>query len=134
MSSRERSAPPTQYQAEQPAPSEHYRRIVESQHITQTLMEIQGTLARLDERSGAMKSSLDGLKGKVEDLVSWKSKILGGAITLGAVLALLASLVTFAVTKFSGYVSFHEPTHHEIDASQSHSQSKPPGDSATISR
>lgn len=126
MSSRERSAPPTQYQAEQPAPSENYRRIVESQQITQTLMEIQGTLARLDERTGAMKGSLDGLKGKVEDLISWKSKILGGAITLGAVIAVLASLITFAVTKLSGYVSFHEPTHHEIIAPQPASQSKLP--------
>lgn len=126
MSSRDRTAPPTQFQAEQPAPSEHYRRIVESQHVTQTLMEIQGTLARLDERTGAMKNSLDGLKGKVEDLVSWKSKILGGAITLGAILAVLASLITFAVTKLSGYVSFHEPTHHGISAPQAPPQPKIP--------
>lgn len=63
---------------------------------------MQKSLGEMSATLHATKSSLDGLKGKVDDLVSWKNKIIGGV----AVLAVVFSLMGWLVGKASAYIDF----------------------------
>lgn len=45
-------------------------------------------MAKIDAKLDSLKSSVDGAKQKVDDLVRWKTLILGGAVVLGAVSAM----------------------------------------------
>lgn len=63
-------------------------------------MELQKSVGEMNANIGAMKGSLDGMKSKVEDLVGWKNKVLGGA----AVLLFIGGLLGWAITKASSYV------------------------------
>jgi hypothetical protein len=71
----------------------------------QSVMEMQKSLGELTSTINALKTSVDGVKSKVENLVEWKSKIIGGAIVLGFVFTLLG----FAITKLSDYVTIKSP-------------------------
>ena len=53
-----------------------------------------------------LKNSVEGVKTKVEDLVTWKHRILGGAVVLGMVITVLA----FFIGKFWDYVTIKSPT------------------------
>lgn len=68
-------------------------------------MEMQKSLGEMSATLQATKSSLDGLKGKVDDLVSWKHKIIGGI----AVLAVVFSILGWLAGKASAYVEFRAP-------------------------
>ena len=78
----------------------------------QAIMELQRSLGELNANVVALKSSIDGVKNKVDDLVSWKHKIIGGVAVAGAVIAIL----TFAITKAADYVTFKSPTQPQATA------------------
>lgn len=65
-------------------------------------MEMQKTLGQLTTSVDALRNTIDGVKTKVEDLIGWKNKILGGVAVLGAVIALGG----FFVGKFWDNISF----------------------------
>lgn len=71
----------------------------------QAVMEMQKSVGELNANMQAMRSSLDGLKGKVDDLVGWKNKILGGV----AVLLAVSGFVGWALAKASDYVTIRVP-------------------------
>lgn len=69
-------------------------------HFVQGLMELRAamqamdtdlkvSMTRLEGKLEGVKDSVDSTKKKVDDLVRWKTLILGGAIALGAVSAFL---------------------------------------------
>lgn len=66
----------------------------------QAIMELQKSFTEVNTHLGALKTSVDGLKNKVDDLIAWKNRILGGAIVLGFIGALLG----FLISKASDYV------------------------------
>jgi hypothetical protein len=72
----------------------------------QVIMELQKSVVEMSANLQAMKGTLDGVKVKVEDLVNWKHKILGGAAVAGAVIAgggfLLAKAWDHVTLKNSG--------------------------------
>ncbi len=63
----------------------------------QAVMELQKSVGELTSTIKTMSTSLDGVKAKVDDLVGWKNKIIGGA----AVLTVVGALLGFLVGKFS---------------------------------
>lgn len=67
----------------------------------QAIMELQKSFAEVNTNLQGLKGSVDGLKSKVDDLVAWKHRIVGGAIVLGVVGACLG----FALSKASEYVT-----------------------------
>ena len=71
----------------------------------QAVVELQKTVGQLVVEIRHNTESINSLKSKTEDLMNWKNRILGGAIVLGAILALLA----FLVTKFANYVTVAAP-------------------------
>lgn len=74
-------------------------------HFVTGLLEIQKQLGETNSAISALTKTVDSTKAKVDDLVAWKNRILGGAFALGAVCALLG----FFVSKFSSYVTFKDP-------------------------
>ncbi|MFN0302782.1 MAG: hypothetical protein ACKVQU_20800 [Burkholderiales bacterium] len=75
-------------------------------NFIQGLMEVQKALGEIHGSIADLKKSVDGTKSKVDDLVAWKNKILGGAIVLGVV----ASGLGFVIAKFSDYVTIKPPS------------------------
>lgn len=68
-------------------------------HFVQAVMELRTAMhqmdtdnkvamAKIETKLDSLKSSVDGTKQKVDDLVRWKTLILGGAVVLGAVSAM----------------------------------------------
>jgi hypothetical protein len=78
-------------------------------------MEMQKSLGEINASILSLRQSVDSVKSKVDDLVAWKNKILGGAAVFGAVCALLG----FLFTKFSDYVTIASP-HKPQPAIESH--------------
>ena len=68
-------------------------------------MDLKGSFVEVTTELKNLKSSVDSVKSKVDDLVNWKNKTLGGAIVLGVVATLLGVLVT----KASDYISLKTP-------------------------
>ena len=64
-------------------------------------MELHKAVGEMNATLLSTKSSVDGLRTKVDDLVGWKNKILGGA----AVLAVVVAVIGFVVGKVSEYVT-----------------------------
>jgi hypothetical protein len=54
----------------------------------QTALELQKSIIELTATVNGMKITVDSVKTKVDDLVNWKSLIVGGAITLGFLIGL----------------------------------------------
>lgn len=74
----------------------------------QAIMEMQKSIGELKAIITDNTSSITSMKSKIDGLVEWKNKILGGAIMLGAVIA----LASFVVTKFSDYITISTPADH----------------------
>jgi hypothetical protein len=71
----------------------------------QVVVELQKTLGETNAHLKNLQGAVDGLKAKVDDLVGWKNKILGGVAALGAVIAVLG----FLAGKASDYVTITAP-------------------------
>lgn len=65
----------------------------------QMIMELQKSVGEISANLSAVKTSVDSVKGKVDNLVSWKHMIVGGAATL----VIGTSVLTWLVTKASDY-------------------------------
>ena len=63
----------------------------------QAVMELQKSMGEMNSTLKTLSSTIDGVKGKVDDLVGWKHKILGGA----AALLFAGSVLGFLIAKFS---------------------------------
>lgn len=72
----------------------------------QAIMELQSSFAEVRSELKNLRASTDGIKSKVEDLVNWKHKIIGGAIVFGVVCTLLG----FVVSKAGDYITFKPPS------------------------
>lgn len=81
-------------------------------HFVQAVMELRTAMhqmdtdskvamARLEGKVDSLKESSDSTRKKVEDLVRWKTLILGGAVTIGVVVSVLVGLVTKFGDRFS---------------------------------
>ncbi len=68
-------------------------------------MELHKSVGELNANVHSMKTSLDGLKGKVDDLVKWKNMIIGGAAVLGFAFTVLGVVIA----KASEYVTLKTP-------------------------
>jgi hypothetical protein len=62
-------------------------------NFVQGLMEVQKSLATMNANLEHLTKTVDSTKSKVEDLVKWKSALIGGAITIGAMLSMLVYVV-----------------------------------------
>lgn len=71
----------------------------------QAIMELQSSFAEVRAELKNLRSSVDSTRSKVDDLVNWKNKILGGAIVLGVVGAALG----FLASKASDYITIKTP-------------------------
>jgi hypothetical protein len=71
----------------------------------QAIMDLRGSMAELKVGVESLKSSVDTTRSKVDDLVNWKNRILGGALVIGA----LMGIGGFLVAKFSAYVTIKNP-------------------------
>lgn len=71
----------------------------------QTVFEMQKSLGELIATVNTLKTSIDSVKSKVDQLSDWKNRILGGAVVLGVIFSLLG----FGISKFSEYVVIKAP-------------------------
>lgn len=72
----------------------------------QAVMEMRQSIGELKSSIDNMNTTVQSTKTKVEDLVNWKNRILGGAIVLG----ILGTVLGFLISKFSDYVTISQPT------------------------
>lgn len=63
----------------------------------QAVMELQKSVGEINANLHAMKSSLDSVKTKVDDLVGIKNKIIGGVAAVAIVGSLFGGLIALAV-------------------------------------
>ena len=70
--------------------------------VLQAVMELQLAVGKLDAKLDGVKTSIDSTKSKVDDLVGWKNKILGGVAVLVAIIAAMG----FLAGKASEYLNF----------------------------
>jgi hypothetical protein len=89
-----------------PAPAQPMHGAEFPHFVWQQLGDIQAKLGELGTKLDANAESIKGVKSKVDDLVAWKHKILGGAAMLGFVVAALGWLAG----KASNYIEFRSPT------------------------
>ena len=87
----------------------------------QAVMELQKSVGEINANLQAMKSSLDSVKSKVDDLVGWKNKILGGF----AVLAVMITFLWYIGSKASEYVILKPSTPTPIAPSAQDAQPAP---------
>lgn len=76
----------------------------------QAVMDLKGSFGKLEASLENLNTSISSMKGKVDDLVNWKHRILGGA----AVIAVVFTVVGVVIGKFGSYVSFHGPIRHFV--------------------
>ena len=72
----------------------------------QCVVELQKSMGEVNATMRSVKDALDGVKSKVDDLVGWKHKIIGGA----AVLVIVGGVLGWAIGKASDYVSIRVPS------------------------
>lgn len=84
-------------------PHQHIGRGHPEYHFVQYVMELHSTIhkmdsdhkvmaAKLESKLDAIKEATDSTKKKVDELVRWKTLIIGGSIALGAVLSGMVTL------------------------------------------
>lgn len=73
--------------------------------FVQAIMEMQKSLGELKSSIDSVKASTDSTSKKVDDLVGWKNRILGGAFVLG----ILATAIGIVIGKFSDYITIKAP-------------------------
>lgn len=73
---------------------------------TSPLEALHKSIGEVQASVDALRTTVDGTKAKVDDLVNWKNRILGGA----AVLTVIVTLIGFVVGKFWDYVTIKAPT------------------------
>ena len=66
-------------------------------HFVQGLMEVQKHLGEIKASVDALHKTMDSTKSKVDGLVEWKNKIIGGAIVLGVLATVIGYGVKYAV-------------------------------------
>ncbi|MFO1311559.1 MAG: hypothetical protein U1F41_05770 [Burkholderiales bacterium] len=71
--------------------------------FVQSIMEMQKSLGEINASIQQLRTVIEGTRSKVDDLVNWKQRIVGGAVVLG----LLLSFVGFLIGK--DYVSINPP-------------------------
>lgn len=74
-------------------------------HFVAGLMDVQKQLGEIKAEIQSLGRTVEDTRSKVEDLVAWKNRILGGAVGFGAVCAFLG----FALTKLSNYITIKSP-------------------------
>lgn len=74
--------------------------------VEQRLNDLLFRMGELTTKVDTLTKTVDSTKSKVEDIVAWRNRILGGVIVVGV----LASLVTVVVTKFADWISIKPPT------------------------
>lgn len=90
-----------------PAQSHNY------DYTLQAVMDMRQSMGEFKASIDSMNLTMQGTKAKVDDLVNWKNRILGGAIVLGTICALLG----FVVSKFSNYITISAPSAQQIQKS-----------------
>ena len=83
-------------------------------HFVQSVMELQKSNVEISTNISHLVSSVDSMKSKVDDLIKWKTLIIGGAVAIGFILA-----TTFTFFKVFGpiNISFEEPPGHTQEKS-----------------
>lgn len=71
----------------------------------QAVLQMQQSIGEMKASVDNLSTSVQSMKSKVDDLVCWKNRILGGAIVLG----LVCSIIGFLASKFSEYVTISAP-------------------------
>ena len=85
-------------------------------HFVQSVMELRSAMhqmdtdnkvaaARLESKIDHMSATLESTKKKVDDLVTWKAKILGGAIVVGIIISAVFGLAV----KYGDRISITPP-------------------------
>ena len=74
-------------------------------YTLQAVMDLQKSVGEINATLAAVKSSVDGMKSKVDDLTAVKNKVLGGAAVFMAVVA----AVGYLAGKASEYVTIKPP-------------------------
>jgi len=72
----------------------------------QALFDIQKSMGELKASFDALRISVESIRSKVDDLVNWKHKIIGGAFVLGMIITLCG----FAIGRFWDYVTVKAPS------------------------
>lgn len=90
---RKETAPESEAQIPQSTPTSTGYPGKDYDYTLQCIFDLQRSFGSIETKLDAMKSSVDGLKTKVDDLIGWKNKILGGAASLVAIVAVLGFLV-----------------------------------------
>ena len=73
--------------------------------FVQAIMEMQKSLGEINASIISLRESVNSTKSKVDTLIEWKHKIIGGAFVLGAIISILSVIMV----KGWDYVSFHTP-------------------------
>ena len=73
--------------------------------FVQAIMEMQKSIGEVKASVDALRTVVEGTKSKVDDLVNWKHKIIGGV----AVLSVFLTLTVLVITKFWDYVTIKLP-------------------------
>lgn len=85
VASEEQDKVPTQPQAEPPRIGIGHPEY----HFVQAVMELQKTMAETKAAVNVMAADVRSVKTKVEDLVNWKNRIIGGAVVIGFILTII---------------------------------------------
>ena len=72
----------------------------------QAVMELHKSVGETNAVIQGMKSSLDSVKSKVDDLVGWKHRIAGGLAAIAVVFAVLG----YVIGKASDYITLKIPS------------------------
>ena len=78
----------------------------------QAIVGLEKSVAELSVHMQGVKTTVDGLKSKVDDLVAWKNRILGGF----AMLLVAGAAVGYLAGKASDYVTFKVPATFVVPA------------------
>jgi hypothetical protein len=85
----------------------------EYQFVT-SIMEMQKSLGEINRSISDLTKSVDSTKSKVDDLIAWKNRVLGGAIAFGAA----CSLVAWLIIQASHYVTLKNPAEPQQPVTQ----------------